>query len=87
MEAQNQAPEASANIQFISAGTALLDKHRLAAQVVRPTPAGCSSGELPASWLTDFSSPPSLLFVIVSKMDCTAEVLVTEYMQVTQTVC
>lgn len=37
--------KASSHTRLLSAGTALLDKHRLTAQVVNAKPAGCDGGE------------------------------------------
>lgn len=53
MEEHKHAQNASSNIQFLSAGTALLDKHKLTADVVNTKPAGCNSGELKALWQSD----------------------------------
>lgn len=73
MGAQRQQLKASSHIRFLSAGTALLDKHRLTAQVVNAKPAGCDSGELEALWLSDFSSPfVPCCFLTAAEMECGA---------------
>lgn len=54
-------------MQFLSAASALLGKHRLTAEVVNTKPAGCNSGELEALWQSDSSLPRSLLFLMVEK--------------------
>lgn len=64
MEAHKHSQNASSNMQFLSAGTALLNKHRLTAEVANTKPAGCNSGELKALWQSDFSLPCSLMFLI-----------------------
>lgn len=64
MAAQKREKKPSTNIQFLSTGTTLLDKHRLTAEVVNTKPAGCNSGELEALWQSDFSLPCSLLFLL-----------------------
>lgn len=65
---------ASSSTQFLSAGTARLDKHRLTAEVANTKPAGCNSGELQALWQSDFSLPSALLFLILIKsMNCSTE--------------
>lgn len=54
MEVHKHAQNASSNTQFLSAGTALLDKHRLTAEVANTKSAERNSGELKALWQSDF---------------------------------
>lgn len=61
----------SSNIHFLSAGTAMLDKHKLTAEEANTKPAGRSSGELKALWLSDSSLPCSLLFL--KYINCSTE--------------